>query len=222
LPAGNDELVRRCSLPSWYRHMQAALLVHCMSAYEALVAARKRALFADLHGDVLEIGPGVGANLPLLPPSIRWIGIEPNPQAHRYVIQRAAKQGMTIDLRVGIAEALDVPDASMDAVIGTLVLCSIRDPEAALREVLRVLKPGGRFVFMEHVAAPRGSWLRRVQRLVRPIWKCVTDGCHLDRETWAVIQAAGFAEVNVERFWLPVGFAAPHIIGTAHSPGIPG
>jgi ubiquinone/menaquinone biosynthesis C-methylase UbiE len=91
----------------------------------------------------------------------------------------------------------------------------VDDLDRALGETLRVLKPGGRFVFLEHVAAPRGTWLRRLQRLAHPVWRIVADGCHPDRETDAAIVAAGFVAVRLERFSLPMGLVGPHIAGVA-------
>jgi SAM-dependent methyltransferase len=184
-------------------------------AYERLVAERKRALLAPLGGTVLEIGPGTGTNLAYFAPGIRWLGIEPNPYMERYLQREAERLGRAIEVRGGTAERLDLMDASVDAVVSTLVLCSVRDQARALAEVRRVLKPGGRFVFLEHVAAPRGSWLRRAQRAVRPLWRLLGDGCFPDRETWQAIGRAGFAEVRLDRFQLPLPIMAPHIGGWA-------
>jgi ubiquinone/menaquinone biosynthesis C-methylase UbiE len=180
-----------------------------------MVTDRKRALFADLRGTVLEIGPGTGANFRYYPPDIRWIGVEPNPYMHPYLRREAARQGLGIDLRLGTAEHLDVPDASVDAAVGTLVLCSIENPDAALREIARVLRPGGRFLYIEHVAAPPGTRLRRIQRLVRPLWQALGDGCRPDRETGTALERAGFARVRYERFTVPVPVVGPQIAGEA-------
>lgn len=120
-----------------------------------------------------------------------------------------------LELRDGIAERLDFADGSLDAVVSTLVLCSVRDLPGTLREIRRVLKPGGRFIFLEHVAAPAATWLRRVQRWVRPPWRALTDGCCPDRETWLVLENAGFARVYYERFRVPIPIASPHIAGLA-------
>jgi ubiquinone/menaquinone biosynthesis C-methylase UbiE len=100
-------------------------------------------------------------------------------------------------------------------VVSTLVLCSVPQPEATLQEILRILKPGGRFVFIEHVAARRGTRLRAVQNLIQPVWSLVGDGCHPNRETWDTISQAGFAQTEIEHFWFPGGGpAGPHIAGT--------
>ena len=197
------------------RRLFAAVVAAGGERYERVVAARKRALLSEVHGTVLEIGPGAGANLRYYPADVRWIGVEPNPYMDRYLRKEAERLGLAVEVRRGTAERLLVGDASVDAVVSTLVLCSVDDLGRALRETLRVLKPGGRFVFLEHVAAPRGTWLRRLQRLVRPVWRVVADGCHPDRETDAAIAAAGFAEVRLERFSLPMGLVGPHIAGVA-------
>jgi SAM-dependent methyltransferase len=203
---------------AWWKRFQAWALSLRSPRYDGLVAARKLALFSPLEGTVLEIGPGAGANLPFFRTDVRWIGVEPNPFLHPTLEETATRLGRDIELRAGTAEQLPVPSQSVDAVVGTLVLCSVHDPAAALREVLRVLRPGGRFVFMEHVAAPRGSVRRFVQRLLRPFWTFAADGCHLDRDTAATIRAAGFRAVMADHFDLPIGVIGPHVAGTAWAP----
>lgn len=205
--------------PAWLRRLFAWATARGEATAARLYGDRKRALFADLAGAVLEIGPGAGANLPYFPRGIRWIGVEPNPFMHRHLREQAARLGLGVELRAGTAEQLPVPDASVDAVVGTLVLCSVADPEAALGEIRRVLRPGGRFIFIEHVAAPRGSRLRRVQQAIRPAWRFAADGCHPDRETRAAIEDAGFAAVRLEHFRAPVVVVGPHIAGVATVPG---
>ncbi len=186
--------------------------------HERLVAERKQALLGSLTGVVVEIGPGTGASLPYLRRDVRWIGLEPNPYMHPYLRKKAESLGIEVDLRHGSADRMDVEDGAADAVVSTLVLCSVADVAAVLREVLRVLKPGGRFVFLEHVAAPKGTWLRRGQRIVRPLWRWIGDGCTPDRETRASIEQAGFREVRCEGFRVPVPLVAPHIAGVATKP----
>ena len=197
------------------KRVHAWLLARCGARYERLVAERKRALFANLSGDILEIGPGAGPNLVYYPSGCRWIGVEPNPFMHPYLRQAAVRAGVAIDIRTIAAERLPAENQSMDAVVSTLVLCSVRDLEMVLREIRRVLKPGGRFVFLEHVAAPAGTRLRRVQRLICPVWKRVADGCHPDRETGLAIERAGFADVRYEQFRLPLGPVSTQIAGYA-------
>ena len=198
-----------------YKRLVPWLLARGNRPYERWIAGRKGGLFGALGGVVVEIGPGAGANLPYLRSDVHWIGVEPNPYARPYLERAAREAGVTHELREGDAERLPVEAASADAVIGTLVLCSVEDPAAALREIRRVLKPGGRYVFIEHVAAPAGTWRRRLQRLVRTPWRIAADGCRPDRETLQAIRAAGFARVEAEEFLAPVGLVAPHIAGFA-------
>ena len=109
----------------WNKRLFAWLLYKGNAGYEKLVSDRKRNLFSDLHGDVLEIGPGTGANFPYYPKGIHWIGIEPNPFMHSYLREAADKLGLNVDLRLGTAEQLEAEDNSIDAVVTTLVLCSV-------------------------------------------------------------------------------------------------
>lgn len=188
-------------------------------AYEKSVSQHKQRLFSDLAGTVVEIGPGTGANLLFLKPDkVRWIGVEPNPFMEEYLRKEATRLGIPVDFRIGTAEHLPLPDASADAAISTLVLCSTASQEQALKEVLRVLKPGGRLIFIEHVAAPRGTRLRTLQNLVTPLWKQLGDGCHPNRETWVQLERAGFADLTCERIEIPAFLVTPHIVGEATKP----
>jgi len=203
----------------WSKRVHAWVMAKGSPKIDKFYADYKQALFASLQGDVLEIGPGTGPNLPYYPVGIRWIGIEPNPYMHPYLRKEAERLGLHVDLRRGNAENLETDDKSVDAVVGTLILCTVPDVSRTLQEVLRVLKPGGRFVFVEHVAAPRGSWRRRVQQLARPVWKALADGCHPDRETWLALENAGFESVSLQHFLIPFPMAfpivGPHIAGVA-------
>jgi ubiquinone/menaquinone biosynthesis C-methylase UbiE len=203
--------------PGWYQRLFAWLMAHGNAKYEADMAERKQAMFADLHGSVLEIGPGTGPNLTPYPRDIHWIGIEPNPYMHSYLRKEADRLGFqNIDLRTGTAEHLEVKDSSMDAVVSTLVLCSVENLPAVLQEVKRVLKPEGKFFFLEHVAAPQGTRLRKIQNWIEPLWKVLGDGCHPNRETWIALENAGFERVDYEQFRADLpAIVSPQIIGVA-------
>jgi ubiquinone/menaquinone biosynthesis C-methylase UbiE len=201
--------------PDWYQRLFAWILAKGSGPYQQAVADHKRKLFADVRGEVLEIGPGTGVNLVYYPTDIRWTGIEPNPYMHAYLKREARRLSFPVELRLGAAEQLEADDQSLDVVISTLVLCSVPDVAAVLREVLRVLRPGGRFLFMEHVAAPRGTLTRQRQEWIRPLWKVVGDGCHPDREPWIELENAGFDRVTVEHFRVPFPIIGPHIMGEA-------
>jgi SAM-dependent methyltransferase len=201
----------------WYKRLLAWALSATNRRYDALVAEEKRALLAPLEGTVLEIGPGGGNNLAFLRRGVHWIGVEPNPFFHDRLRARGERLGIDVDVRAATAEALPAADQSVDAVVSSLVLCSVHDPEAALREIRRVLRPGGRFVFVEHVAAPHGTGLRRVQRALAPAWGAFSDGCHPDRDIGRLIEAAGFSDVTLHDFRLPVPVMGPHIAGVARA-----
>ncbi|HEX2908380.1 MAG TPA: class I SAM-dependent methyltransferase [Phototrophicaceae bacterium] len=183
---------------------------------DRLVGAYKRRLLTGLTGTVLEIGPGTGANFPYFRRDIRWIGAEPNLFMHPHLQKAAQRAGITeVDIRPLTGEKLNLADNSLDAVVATHVLCSVDHQERVLQEIRRVLKPAGRFIFLEHVAAPPGTPLRQFQGFIRPVWAYCGDGCHLNRETWTAIENAGFTQVEIEHFRIPAPFVSPHIAGYA-------
>ncbi len=132
----------------------AWVMARVSSYTDAHLRPYKEKLLAGLRGRVLEIGPGTGPNLRYYPAQVQWIGVEPNPFMHRYLRAEVERQEVNAALIVGWAEQLALEDESVDAVVSTHVLCTVSDPERALREILRVLVPGGRFLFIEHVAVP--------------------------------------------------------------------
>ncbi|MEM7160764.1 MAG: class I SAM-dependent methyltransferase [Myxococcota bacterium] len=198
----------------------AWLMGEMAERYDRALGARKQALLGASEGTVLEIGPGTGTTLSYLPPQVRWIGLEPNEAMHGPLRRTAERLGRPIELRRGFAHDTGLPDRSVDTVFSSLVLCSVRGVERTLAELYRVLRPGGRLIVIEHVAAPRGSWLRRVQGLARPAWTRLFDNCHPDRETAAAIEAAGFVDLRLESIAgpVPIPVIRPHIIGTATRP----
>lgn len=193
----------------------AALLPALSQGHARVSEPWRRKLLGGLAGTVLEIGPGTGINLAYLPDGVYWLGLEPNPHLHPWLETALRQRGVLGEVLLGQAEEIPLPQESVDAVVATLVLCSVEDPRRALAEILRVLKPGGRLVFLEHVAAPRGSSLRRFQDLLCPLWSFLGDGCHPNRETLALIREAGFARVEAEAFELPLPLVAPHVAGVA-------
>ena len=158
---------------------------------ERIHGERKRALFSNLEGRIVELGPGTGANCGHYPPGSSVIGVEPNLRMHPLLEQSAAGHGLDLEIRGLKGEKLDLESGCADAVICTLVLCSVDDPDRVVAEAHRVLKPGGRFVFIEHVAAPPQTWLRRVQDAVQPPWTWCFEGCRPNRETARVLGRAG-------------------------------
>lgn len=182
----------------------------------ATMADLKRSLLSHLQGNVLEIGPGAGANLSYYPPNIQWIGVEPNPFMHSYIYKEAEHRGLKeIELYGERAEKLPVADNSIDTAVSTYVLCSVTDIDATLKDIQRVLKPGGTFVFIEHVAASEDTCTRAIQEGIAPAWKTLFDRCHPNRETWLHFERAGFESVSYQSFHLSVPIVSPHIAGIA-------
>ena len=162
--------------------------------------AHKSPLYKDLPLSVVELGAGVGANLRYLKPGSKLIAVEPNPHMHRPLRKAASKQGIELEIRDVVGESIDLPDNCADAVISSLVLCTVSDPRQVVSEVRRVLRPGGRYGFVEHVAAGDGTPTRRVQHLVRRPWGWIFEGCSCERNLEAVIREAGFATVKIDRY----------------------
>ena len=185
-----------------------------MAAY----ARYTREALGSLSGTVLEIGAGYGANFGYLAAGVDWIGLEPDPAARRRLATLAAAYGYHRPVMASVAERIPLPDASVDAVAGTRVLCSVADQAMVLAQVRRVLRPGGQFVFFEHVAAPRGTASRGLQRCCAPLSRRLA-GCDLARETWRAIAAAGFRDVEF-RWFSPrpaFGLYSHYLGGTAHA-----
>jgi ubiquinone/menaquinone biosynthesis C-methylase UbiE len=161
---------------------------------EACLGAWRKDLLGELSGAVLEIGAGTGATLGLYPKAVtRLVMSEPDPHMRKKL---EAKTGV----EVAAFSVEDLPfQSEFDAVVCSLVLCSVRDQKAALARIRKVLKPGGRLVFLEHVAADGKPNRLKWQRRIEPVWKHLMGNCHLTRHTEAEIQAAGFRIERIQR-----------------------
>ena len=168
-----------------------------------MVQARRRALVPQARGKVLEIGMGTGRNLPFYDRSriTQLVGVDPALQMHSLAQRRSAQAGLDGEVVGLTAERLPLPDESFDTVVCTYTLCSIAHPVAALREVWRVLKPGGQFLFCEHGRAPDAS-VARWQTRIQPLWTPMMGGCHLDRDVPALLREAGL-QAEVDQGYLP-------------------
>ncbi|HET7823523.1 MAG TPA: class I SAM-dependent methyltransferase [Ornithinibacter sp.] len=197
-----------------------AAFFHVMGGYlDRHLRERKAAAFADLPPTVVELGAGVGANLRYLPDGAHLIAIEPNPYMHPRLTRAARSRGIDLEIRSVVGERMDLPDAGADAVISSLVLCSVRDPQAVVAEVRRVLRPGGRFSFAEHVGAEPGTATRWTQRVLRRPWAWTFEGCSCERDLAGVIRSAGFSSVELTHYRVRSPFVPfnTHIAGTAIS-----
>ena len=188
------------------------------------LAALRTELLAPLSGDVVEVGAGNGRNFTRYPAAVRSVtAVEPEPHLRDLAVRAAAAAAVPVTVVPGTAEALPLSAASADAVVLCLVLCSVRDPAAALTEVTRVLRPGGVLVFLEHGLGQTRA-LRAVQRLVdATVWPLLVGGCHTSRDPVAAIAAAGFQVEALRHFRFPdVALsqpATPHVLGLARRPG---
>jgi ubiquinone/menaquinone biosynthesis C-methylase UbiE len=171
-----------------------------------------------LRGDVLDIGAGEGNTLPHLSRDVRLTCVEPHGRSARR-LERAAQGRAVIVLRTP-AEQLALPDRSMDAAVCAGTLCSVDDPDAVLHEAHRVLRPGGRAVRLEHVAAPAGTWLRRAQRAVAPASRLLDRGCDPARDTESVLRRSPLRIVSLVHTGVrgPFGTVIPCFEAVAERP----
>jgi ubiquinone/menaquinone biosynthesis C-methylase UbiE len=173
--------------------------------YDRQMAFFERILFGDgrewacsqVRGEVLEIAIGTGRNLPFHSPDVRLTGIELSPEMLAIGRQRAAELGSEVDMRLGDAQKLEFEDRSFDTVLITFALCTIPDDRAAAGEALRVLRPGGRLVLLEHVRSPSAP-VRLVQRAIDPL-SVRFDADHLVREPLDYLAGVGFEIDSVQR-----------------------
>jgi SAM-dependent methyltransferase len=165
---------------------------------EACLGAWRTELLRSASGEVLEIGAGTGVNLPLYGPAVTRLFLT-EPDVHMRARLEEKRGAHAVEIGAGTAGALAVPDGSFDTVVGTLVLCSVEDPAAALADIWRVLRPGGLYLFMEHVAAEEQSSRRRWQGRIEPVWKRLAGNCHVTRDTEQAIRGAGFDIESIDR-----------------------
>ena len=166
-------------------------------------------LLADVSGEVLEIGFGTGLNLPHYPEGIDKITtVEPNPGMKRLARSRIAKSQITVDYKVLNGESLPMEDASFDSVVCTWTLCSITLVDQAIAEIYRVLKPGGKFFFIEH-GLSKDTHIQVWQNRLTPVQKIIADGCHLNRKISELVRQQ-FPNVTTEQFYAP---KLPKVIG---------
>ena len=183
---------------------------------------RKEKLFHDVRGKVLEIGPGTGVNYEFLNSlSVEWFGIEPNEAMHPFLNRKARNNGFKPVYLSGTSEVIGAEDARFDFVISTEVLCSVENVDQTLSEILRVLKPGGQFLFLEHVVDQRNPWRKFLQKgVIYTPWIWYADGCHPARDLVGDIENAGFSETSIEEY-MQEGKGViqminrPHIVGRA-------
>jgi len=174
----------------------------------------KKSLFSKLGKNVLEIGAGTGTNLHYYRPDTDLTVVEPSRDMLNFFLKKAEKYPLNIRIVEGFAEKLPFEDNSFDSVVSTLVLCSVTSQTKVLKEIKRVLKPDGVFVFIEHVKAPDQTITAKFQNVLHAGWKWLFEGCDLKRETGKVIKSffpdALFRSIRFNSPFIPVNY---HIIG---------
>ncbi|XP_003988739.1 methyltransferase-like protein 7A [Felis catus] len=196
--------------------------------YNEQMGGKKRELFSNLPEfagpsgklSLLEVGCGTGANFKFYPAGCRVTCIDPNPNFEKFLIKSVAENRHLQFERFVVAAGENmqqVADGSMDVVVCTLVLCSVQNPEQILQEVCRVLRPGGAFYFLEHVAAESSTWNYFWQQVLDPAWYLLFDGCNLTRQSWKALERARFSKLELQHLQapLPVELVRPHICGYA-------
>lgn len=201
------------------------------AGYDRLMAGTERAGLSDMRhelldpvqGHVLEIGGGTGANLEHYPPGLEELVLtEPEPPMARRLKRKLHASSLPARVVGAPAEHLPFPDASFDFAVSTLVLCTVTDPDRALSELHRVLRPGGQLLFLEHVRAdsPR---LAQWQDRLHPLWVRFGHGCHCNRPTLESIRRAGFQVSRVHHGAIPKAppIVRPLVTGSAVAAAVP-
>ncbi len=168
------------------------------------VSKQRQKVVPLAHGRVLEIGIGSGLNMRHYDKSRvqKIVGLDPALQMHRLAKKRIARAGLDVELIGLSAETIPQDDASFDTVVCTYTLCTIPDPNAALQEMRRVLKPGGKLLFCEHGRAPDEN-VRRWQNRLDRVWGRISGGCHLTRDVPALLKGVGFECRDMQTMYLP-------------------
>ena len=186
----------------WERYAVPRLISFCC-AQPQIMKARSR-IVPQASGDVLELGCGGGINMDFYEPEriSSYSGIDPSPGLLDRSRAAAQAKGMVADIRAGVGEDMPFADASFDTLLVTFTLCSVVDQAQVLKEMRRVLRPGGKALFLEHGHAPDAD-VQTWQRRVEPVWKHIGGGCHLTRPIASAYSAAGFKITSVEKSYMP-------------------
>jgi SAM-dependent methyltransferase len=188
---------------SWWDRVMVPKIIGCCCAQPQIMKARSRVV-PRASGDVLELGCGGGINMAFFDSTKikSFAGVDPSPALLESSRAAAQAIGLEADIRGGVGEALPFADASFDTVLITFTLCSVDDQAQVLSEMRRVLRPGGKALFLEHGAAPDAGpakWQRRIE----PVWKRIGGNCHLTRAISGAYAAAGFTLADVEKGYMP-------------------
>ncbi|MFN2589903.1 MAG: class I SAM-dependent methyltransferase [Actinomycetota bacterium] len=210
----SDDEARRRPRPlrahPWFARFYERIAVKAEDAWEASI---RDELCADLTGAVLEVGAGNGLNFAHYRRAGVVVACEPEPNMLRLAQPRADAAPVPVRLVRGSAEEVPFPDETFDAVVCSLMLCSVRDPAAAVAEIRRVLRPGGVIRLYEHVRSPNRR-LARIQDLIERPWGWFGGGCHPNRDTVGELERGGFVvDVRPVRVPIPGSAVLPHVLG---------
>jgi ubiquinone/menaquinone biosynthesis C-methylase UbiE len=209
--------------PSVSHPLFARVYARVGAAAEAKGGAEHRDEMLDgLSGRVIEVGAGTGLNFRHYPSTVTGVlAVEPEPFLRGIATDEAGRSSVPIEVVDGVADALPAEDASQDAGVASLVLCSVPDQERALAELFRVIRPRGELRFYEHVRGESAGFAR-FQRVVDVIHPLMGGGCHASRDTVGAIERAGFVIEAIRRFRFVVCLVdqaiTPHVIGKARRP----
>jgi len=178
-------------MANWYQRVIVPRLLNSAMASESLEKVRREVL-DSASGTVLEIGVGPGYNLPLYQNILMLYALEPSKELIEIARPRTTKSAFPVEFLNAQAENIPLPDQCIDTIVSTWTLCSVNDPKKVLKEIVRVLRPQGKFIFVDHGASPHASILL-VQRAFTLVTKHFTGNCHQDRKIDKLVQEAGFS-----------------------------
>lgn len=204
---------------TWGRAFSALYDRAFEASEEAGLREMRRDLLSGARGRVLEVGAGTGLNLDLYPEGIESLAlVEPDPHMAKQLHKKLGEPKRSAELIEAPAEKLPYDDDSFDTVTVTLVLCTVPDQPGALKEIARVLKPGGQFLFLEHVRSSDPGLAKWQDRLEKP-WRFLGDGCHCNRDTVSAISTSGFDLGDIEHPEFPKGppLVRPMAVGSARA-----
>jgi ubiquinone/menaquinone biosynthesis C-methylase UbiE len=212
----NSQRTASTSSAAWLRIMALVYDPFVWLGEIAGMRRRRRALVSGVRGRVLEIGAGTGLNIAHYPDGIAELVIaEPEPGMRHRLQRRLGRHALPARVIDAPAERLPVADASVDTVVSTLVLCTVDDPEAALREIARILRPGGQLLFIEHVRA-NSRFLAACQDFLFVPWRHFAGGCCCNRPTIELLRACGFSVTANDEVWRGMpAIVHPLVVGRA-------
>ncbi|MFD1767535.1 class I SAM-dependent methyltransferase [Sphingorhabdus buctiana] len=187
----------------WWERVMVPKLIGCACAQPQIMKARSR-IVPKAEGDVLELGCGGGINMAFYDPARlkSFSGVDPSAGLLDRSREAAQAIGIEADIRGGVGEAIPFASESFDTVLCTFTLCSVDDQKQVLAEMRRVLRPGGKILFLEHGSAPDED-VRKWQRRIEPIWKRIGGNCHLTRPITSAYEAAGFKVGGGDKGYMP-------------------